>query len=48
MTMKLSVRQVSALPWAIPWRSLKAVADYVADDIDRDGVWKACRHLGLI
>ena len=27
---------------------LKAVADYVADDIDRDGVWKACRHLGLI
>ena len=27
---------------------LKAVADYVTDDIDRDGVWKACRHLGLI
>ena len=27
---------------------LKAVADYVADDIDRDGVWKACRHFGWI
>lgn len=27
---------------------LKAVADYVTDDIDRDGVWKACRQLGLI
>lgn len=27
---------------------LKAVADYVTDDIDRDGVWKACRHFGWI
>lgn len=27
---------------------LKKVADYVTDDIDRDGVWKACLHLGLI
>ncbi len=27
---------------------LKAAADYVTDDIDRDGIWKACIHLGLI
>lgn len=27
---------------------LKAVADYVTDDIDQDGVWKACKYLGLI
>ncbi len=27
---------------------LKMVADYVTDDIDRDGVWKACRHFGWI
>lgn len=28
--------------------ALKKVADYVTDDIDRDGVWKACKHLHLI
>ena len=28
--------------------ALKMVADYVTDDIDRDGVWKACRHFGWI
>ena len=27
---------------------LKAVADYVTDDIDKDGIWNACRHFGLI
>lgn len=27
---------------------LKVVADYVTDDIDRDGVWKACRYFHLI
>lgn len=27
---------------------LKAAADYVTDDIDKDGVWNACRHFGLI
>ncbi len=27
---------------------LKAVADYVTDDIDKDGIWKACRHFRLI
>lgn len=27
---------------------LKTVADYVTDDIDRDGIWKACRHFSLI
>ncbi len=26
---------------------LKAVADYVTDDIDKDGVWNACVNLGL-
>lgn len=28
--------------------ALKEAADYVTDDIDRDGIWKACRHLRLI
>ncbi len=28
--------------------ALKAAADYVTDDIDRDGVWKACCHFGWI
>ena len=28
--------------------ALKAEADYVTDDIDRDGVWKACCHFGWI
>lgn len=28
--------------------ALKAAADYVTDDIDRNGIWKACRHLRLI
>ena len=27
---------------------LKAVADYVTDPIDQNGIWNACRHLGLI
>ena len=27
---------------------LKNAADYVTDDIDRDGLWNACRHFGLI
>ena len=27
---------------------LKCAADYVTDAIDKDGVWKACRHFGLI
>ena len=26
----------------------KQAADYVSDDIDRDGVYKACLHFGLI
>ena len=25
----------------------KQAADYVSDDIDRDGVYKACLHFGL-
>ena len=29
-------------------KALKTVADYVTDDIDRDGVWKACRHYGWV
>jgi hydroxymethylpyrimidine pyrophosphatase-like HAD family hydrolase len=29
-------------------KEVKAVADYVTDDIDDDGIWKACRHFGLI
>lgn len=27
---------------------LKQVADYVTDDIGRDGIWKACRHFNWI
>lgn len=27
---------------------VKAAADYVTTDIDRDGIWNACRHFGLI
>ncbi len=27
---------------------LKKIADYVTTDIDKDGVWNACVHLGLI
>lgn len=27
---------------------LKAVSDYVTDDISRDGIWKACRHFQWI
>ena len=27
---------------------LKTAADYVTDDIGRDGVYKACLHFGLI
>lgn len=27
---------------------LKQVADYVTDDIDQDGIWKACRHFNWI
>lgn len=27
---------------------LKAAADYVTDDISRDGIWNACRHFRLI
>ncbi len=30
---------------AIP--EVKAAADYVTDDIDKDGIYKACLHLGL-
>lgn len=26
---------------------LKASADYVTDDIDKNGIWNACKHLGL-
>jgi hydroxymethylpyrimidine pyrophosphatase-like HAD family hydrolase len=29
-------------------QKLKDTADYVTDDIARDGVWKACRHFGWI
>ena len=29
-------------------QKLKDAADYVTDDIARDGVWKACRHFGWI
>lgn len=29
-------------------KEVKAVADYVTDDIDDDGIWKACKHFGLI
>ena len=28
--------------------NLKTVADYVTDNIDEDGVWKACRYFHLI
>lgn len=28
--------------------TLKVVADYVTDDIDKDGIWKACKHFQLI
>ena len=27
---------------------VKAAADYVTADIDDDGIWKACKHFGLI
>lgn len=27
---------------------IKAVADYVTDTMDNDGIWKACKHFGLI
>lgn len=27
---------------------VKEAADYVTTDIDQDGIWNACRHLGLI
>ena len=27
---------------------VKALADYVTADIDDDGIWKACKHFGLI
>ena len=30
------------------WDRVKAAADYVTDDVDSDGIWNACRHLGLI
>ena len=30
---------------AIP--ALKEAADYVTDPIDRDGIWNACKKLGL-
>ena len=26
----------------------KEIADYVTDDIDKDGIYNACVHLGLI
>jgi hypothetical protein len=26
---------------------LKAKADYITDDVDKDGVYKACKYLGL-
>lgn len=26
---------------------LKAKADYITDDVDKDGIYKACEHLGL-
>lgn len=29
-------------------QELKQVADYVTDDINRDGIWKACRHFKWI
>lgn len=28
--------------------AVKAVADYVTDDVDSDGIWNACAHLGLV
>ena len=31
---------------AVP--ALKEVADYVTDRIDEDGIYKACKHFGLI
>ncbi len=27
---------------------LKSAADYVTTDIDQDGIWNACCHLGYI
>ncbi len=30
------------------WDSVKAVADYVTDDIDSDGLYNACRRFGVI
>ena len=44
--MRWSVRRESVLPWEIRGGGTEDVADYVTDDIDRDGVWKACRHFG--
>lgn len=29
-------------------QQLKDAADYVTDDVDKDGVWNACRHFGWI
>lgn len=30
------------------WDAVKAEADYVTASVDDDGIWKACRHLGLV
>ena len=30
------------------WEPLKAAATYVTDHIDEDGIWNACKRLGLI
>ena len=27
---------------------LKEIADYITDDIDKDGIYNACIHLGLL
>ena len=28
--------------------AVKAAADYVTTDVDGDGIWNACEHLGLL
>ncbi|MBE6469113.1 MAG: Cof-type HAD-IIB family hydrolase [Coriobacteriaceae bacterium] len=30
------------------WDSVKAEADHVTTSVDDDGIWNACRHLGLV
>ena len=38
----LSVAMGNARP------ELKEIADYITTDVDKDGLWNACRHFGWI